>query len=56
MKLNFWQWLGVVLLVVGIALWIYRETRPESLPPPTNLPSPIASQPAGTQPATTQPQ
>ena len=22
MKLNFWQWLGVVLLIVGVAVWI----------------------------------
>ena len=23
MKLNFWQWLAVVLLIVGIAWWAY---------------------------------
>jgi len=23
MKLNFWQWLGVVLLAAGIAWWLY---------------------------------
>ena len=28
MKLNFWQWLGVVLLVIGIAVYIYTKTRP----------------------------
>ena len=27
MKLNFWQWLGVVLLVIGVALWIMKKTR-----------------------------
>jgi len=26
MKLNFWQWLGVLLLVVGGGLYIFRET------------------------------
>jgi hypothetical protein len=27
MKLNFWQWLGVVLLLIGIGFWINREMR-----------------------------
>ncbi|MGB7159432.1 MAG: hypothetical protein WBD40_15295, partial [Tepidisphaeraceae bacterium] len=25
MKLNFWQWLGVVLLIVAIGFWINRK-------------------------------
>ena len=25
MKLNFWQWLGVVLLLVAIGFWINRQ-------------------------------
>jgi hypothetical protein len=25
MKLNFWQWLGVILLIVGVALYIYEH-------------------------------
>lgn len=28
MKLNFWQWLGLILLVIGLALLIYKRTRP----------------------------
>ena len=28
MKLNFWQWLGLILLVIGVALWLYKKTRP----------------------------
>jgi hypothetical protein len=24
MKLNFWQWLGVILLVIGLALYAYE--------------------------------
>jgi hypothetical protein len=28
MKLNFWQWIGLVLLLIGVALWIYKKTRP----------------------------
>jgi drug/metabolite transporter (DMT)-like permease len=33
MKLNFWQWIGLVVVVVGVALLIYRETRPETAAP-----------------------
>jgi drug/metabolite transporter (DMT)-like permease len=25
MKLNFWQWIGLVLLIAGIALVVWRE-------------------------------
>ena len=25
MKLNFWQWLGLILLVLGVAFWIYER-------------------------------
>jgi hypothetical protein len=34
MKLNFWQWLGVVLLIIGVAVFIWdkRRTQPEPLP------------------------
>ena len=28
MKLNFWQWLGVALLVVGVLMYLMRETTP----------------------------
>ena len=28
MKLNFWQWLGVILLVIGLGLLAYKRTRP----------------------------
>ncbi len=26
MKLNFWQWLGVLLLIIGVALYIYERS------------------------------
>ena len=26
MKLNFWQWLAVVLLIIGCVWWIYDAT------------------------------
>ena len=35
MKLNFWQWIGLVVVVVGVAALIYRETRPKA-PTPSN--------------------
>ena len=28
MKLNFWQWLGLILLVIGLAWWLYDKSRP----------------------------
>jgi hypothetical protein len=28
MKLNFWQWLGVILLVLGVAFWLYERRGP----------------------------
>jgi hypothetical protein len=44
MKLNFWQILGVILLIAGAAWFIYRENQPKSNPPvPTNPPA--ATQP-----------
>ena len=27
MKLNFWQWLGIVLLVIGLVWLIYSKTK-----------------------------
>ena len=35
MKLNFWQWLGVILLIVGAALWIYERRKPAAGTPAT---------------------
>jgi hypothetical protein len=46
MKLNFWQWLGVVLLVVGV-LWTLSKRRGEKpSPPPADLPAATAPSPA----------
>lgn len=28
MKLNFWQWLGLILLIIGVAMYVYKKTRP----------------------------
>ncbi len=37
MKLNFWQWLGIILLVLGIAYYIYENNfaKSEAKPGPT---------------------
>ena len=32
MRLNFWQWLGVILLIIGIALWIYERSGTTTTP------------------------
>ena len=47
MKLNFWQWLGIILLVIGaIGYALFRDdkTRPAPTTPDTSLPAP-ATQP-----------
>jgi hypothetical protein len=33
MKLNLWQWLGLGLLVVGLALYAYKKSRPAETTP-----------------------
>jgi hypothetical protein len=44
MKLNFWQWVGVILLVGGAAWLIFRENKPKPTVP-SNLTTPAATQP-----------
>jgi|GEM_PF-3037859 len=44
MKLNFWQWIGVILLVIGLGLIAYREMNKSGdathgVSTPTTLPS-----------------
>jgi hypothetical protein len=43
MKLNFWQWLAIVLLIIGLAIWIYEREHPT--PSPTNPTGPAVTQP-----------
>jgi hypothetical protein len=41
MKLNFWQWLGLLLLIAGIALYIYEHrtaSTPQTVTPTTQSP------------------
>jgi len=42
MKLNFWQWIGLILLIGGLIALAYRETRPK--------PGPSSNQNIGTAP------
>jgi len=42
MKLNFWQWLGLILLIVGAAWWVYERQASTGTPVPT---PPAATQP-----------
>jgi hypothetical protein len=41
MKLNFWQWLAVVLLIIGCVWMIYDHTHKSTVnpPPPATLPA-----------------
>jgi hypothetical protein len=41
MKLNFWQILGVILLIAGAAWWVYDKTHAT----PASKTVPIATQP-----------
>ena len=45
MRLNFWQWLGVVLLVIGVIWWLYDRRAAEPKPPPADLPAATAPTP-----------
>ena len=36
MKLNFWQWLGLVLLAIGLILYVIKHNRDASRPPGTD--------------------
>jgi len=39
MKLNFWQWLGVVLLIVGLVWLLYARRDRGVTTPPTDVPT-----------------
>ena len=39
MKLNLWQWLGVVLLLAGLAFWIWERRQRATTPVPGTTPS-----------------
>lgn len=44
MKLNFWQWVGVVIVVIALIAIIIRETGEGTPKPlPQNLPAPTTS-------------
>ena len=45
MKLNFWQWLGVVLVVVGLIWFLYSRRATTTTAPPADLPAATSSTP-----------
>ena len=53
-KLNFWQWLGIVLLVIGVTAWIIRERKEKQDPQPQPPPAKVtpAAPPPSTGPTT----
>ena len=54
MKLNFWQWLGVAMLVLVTPLWIYNkitERRTKEMGTPT-MTMPAYEEEATTEPTT----
>ncbi len=54
MKLNFWQWLGVVMLLLATPLWIYNkmtERKTAEMSKPT-MTAPYAEEEPTTEPTT----
>ncbi|HLL88158.1 MAG TPA: hypothetical protein VK324_02530 [Tepidisphaeraceae bacterium] len=49
MRLNFWQWLGLLLLVGAGGVWLLNSTNERANPlPATTVPAPAATAPAAT--------
>jgi hypothetical protein len=43
--LNFWQWLGIVIIVVGVAFYLWRNfTREEEPPQQIDQPAPTQAE------------
>ncbi len=40
MKVNFWQVLGIILMVVGVAFYMYEKSAKSEKPAPTNTTTP----------------
>jgi hypothetical protein len=53
MKFNFWQILGVILLILGVVGVMYKRIGPETPPPLPATTEPVATMP--TSKPTTQP-
>jgi hypothetical protein len=52
MKLNFWQWVGLIVLLAGLALLIWEKQTPK----PSNGPvAPVTSPSAAPAPPASQP-
>lgn len=44
MKLNFWQWLAIGLLIIGCVVWFFERTH-TTVTPPTHSAEPATTQP-----------
>ena len=51
MKLNFWQWIGLVVVAIALVAIIWRETRPASSPSPGARPAVPSDVPTAPAPA-----
>lgn len=49
MKLNFWQWMGLILLVVGVACMVFlkKENKPQPQTPAESQPASLMDGTAG---------
>ena len=55
MKLNFWQWLGVVMLLLATPLWIYNkmnERKSREMGVPSMTMPPYSEEDPATEPTT----
>jgi len=41
MKLNFWQWLGVILLIIGVAVYFWDRGRSKPAAPSPQSPADV---------------
>jgi drug/metabolite transporter (DMT)-like permease len=43
MKLNFWQWLGIALLLLGVVWYVMRERKDKAPTTKTSMTTPAAA-------------
>jgi hypothetical protein len=46
MKLNFWQWLGLILLIGGVGFWLYERSGTSAGPQNPPAPAGLTTRPA----------
>lgn len=45
MKLNFWQWIGLIIFLIALAFVIWKQTAPKPTPQQPAVPAPAVSTP-----------